>query len=293
MNVKTDSLIECKSVCFFYGSQQVLDGVSLSVAEGDSLGILGPNGSGKTTLLRCITGVRKPTSGTVMLAGSDVLTMERKDIARMLAVVPQNTETQFDFTVEEYVQMGRLPYVARFKKESPSDWERVEWAMRATGTDCLRSRPVTLLSGGERQRVLLAKALAQDPRVLVLDEPTSHLDLRYQIEMLDLVSRLNREEGIAVVAVLHDTNLAAAYCERIVMLSNGAVFAQGSRSAVFTQENIRQLYGLDVVSLKHPVTGGTLVFPALADPGGTKYRPTPVREGAGGSVFPDPTGGPA
>lgn len=286
-----DKLIEVRSVCFSYGSLRVLDGVSLSVASGDFLGILGPNGSGKTTLLRCITGVKRPESGTVVLAGRDISTMGRRQVARTLAVVRQDAETRFDFTVEEFVLLGRIPYLARFQKERPSDREKVEWAMWTTGTVHLRSRPVTRLSGGERQRVLLARALAQEPRVLVLDEPTSHLDVRYQIEMLDLVKKLNREEHMTVLAVLHDINLAAAYCETIVMLSNGVVFAQGSKSTVFTAENVGRLFGLDVVSLKHPLTGGTLVFPALGDRGDMGDREIPGTDEVRGSALPGSIGG--
>lgn len=257
-----EALIEARSVTFSYGSQEVLRDVSFAVRQGDFVGILGPNGSGKTTLLRCLTGILRPSSGAVMLAGREVSAMARKDIARLVAVVPQETEVHFDFTVEELVAMGRLPYLGRFQKEGPDDREKVEWAMEVTGIEDLRRRPVTLLSGGEKQRAVLAKALAQRPRVLLLDEPTSHFDLRYQVEMLDLSTRLNREEGITVVAVLHDTNLAAAYCRDMIMLSGGGLFARGSTEDVFTPGNIGKLYGLDVVSMSHPVTGDVLVFPA-------------------------------
>jgi len=206
--------------------------------------------------------------------------MDRKDIARMVAVVPQVVNAQFDFTVEEYVLMGRLPYLARFQRESPSDREKAEWAMGVTGTEHLRDRPITLLSGGERQRVALAKALTQDPRVLLLDEPTSHLDLRYQVEMLSVVKELNRERGIAVLAVMHDTNLAAAYCRDVIMLSAGRVYAKGPVGSVFTPENIYNLYGLPVVSIVHPITGSALIFPAFAGPGTAAEGLSPQRNEA-------------
>jgi len=256
------SLIEVDGLSLFYGTDQILNNITISVKAGQFLGILGPNGSGKTTLLRCMTGTLCPSSGNVLLHGREIQVMKRRDIARIVSVLPQEDTNEFGFTVEELVAMGRLPHLGRFEREGPEDRRKINWAMEVTNTVHLRLRLVTSLSGGEMQRVALAKALAQEPQALFLDEPTSHLDMNYQVEMLDVVKRLNRENKITVVAVMHDTNLAATYCDSMVLLSDGTVFASGPTHTVFTVENIRALYGLDVVGLKHPVNGKTLIFPA-------------------------------
>lgn len=258
----TQNLMEVEQLSFAYGTEQILNQISISVKPGEFLVILGPNGSGKTTLLRCMSGTLKPSSGEVRLKGRAILTMKRQDIAKTVSVLPQQDTNEFGFTVEELVTMGRLPHLGRFEKESLKDRQKVMWSMEVTNTIHLKSRLVTSLSGGEMQRVGLAKALAQEPEVLFLDEPTSHLDINYQVEMLDVVKRLNSEKGITVVAVMHDTNLAAAYCDSMVLLSEGTVFASGPTSKVFTAQNINALYGLDVVMMKHPLSGKNLIFPA-------------------------------
>lgn len=266
MNLDSRNLIEVKELSFSHGTNRILTEISISVKTGDFLGILGPNGAGKTTLLRCMTGTLRPSSGKVLLEGQEIQTMERRDIAKVLSVVAQEKINEFDFTVEELVTMGRLPHLGRFERERPEDQQTIAWAMEVTNVIHLRSRLVTSLSGGEMQRVMLAKALAQEPRVLFLDEPTSHLDINYQVEMLNVVKRLNAERGLTVVAVMHDINLAASYCDNIVLLSQGCVFAVGPTSAVFSLENIKELYGLDVIMLRHPFSGKPLIFPAY---GGT------------------------
>lgn len=266
MNLNTEqSLIEVEALSLSYGDNHILNQISISVRTGEFLGILGPNGSGKTTLLRCMTGTLHPSSGNVLLHGREIHAMKRRDIAKIVSVLPQEETNEFGFSVEELVAMGRLPHLGRFEREGPEDRQKVNWAMEVTSTIHLRSRLITSLSGGEMQRVGLARALAQEPQALFLDEPTSHLDINYQVEMLDVVKRLNREEGITVVAVMHDTNLAAAYCDSMILLSGGTVFASGATSTVFTAENIKALYGLDVVMLKHPLNGKNLIFPAYAE----------------------------
>ncbi len=193
----------------------------------------------------------------------EIQVMKRRDIARIVSVLPQEDTNEFGFTVEELVAMGRLPHLGRFEREGPEDRRKINWAMEVTNTVHLRLR-LSFLLAAVRCKVALAKALAQEPQALFLDEPTSHLDMNYQVEMLDVVKRLNRENKITVVAVMHDTNLAATYCDSMVLLSdgNGTVFASGNSTHRSTVENIRALYGLDVVGLKHPVNGKTLIFPA-------------------------------
>lgn len=258
---ENSTIIEARNLGFSYGSSVILDNVSFSVEAGEFLGILGPNGSGKTTLLRCMTGTLEPSCGEVFVRGSRLSTMKKREIAKMISVLPQESTTDFGFTVQEFVAMGRLPHLERFEKEGPYDWEKTDWAMEVTNTVSLKCRLITSLSGGEMQRVFLAKALAQEPRILFLDEPTSHLDMNYQIEMLDTIKALNKEQGLTVVAIMHEANLAAAYCDSLLLLSEGAVFDKGPREQVFTAQNIRELYGLDVIMVRHPVNGTGLLFP--------------------------------
>jgi len=255
------NILDVREVRFSYSGCKVLDGVTFGVRKGEFLGILGPNASGKTTLLRCITGTLAPCSGDVVLVGKRISSLTRRELARIVSVVPQHGFSQFDFTVEEFVAMGRLPYLRRFRKEQPEDWAKVRWAMHVTGTANLGSRLITALSGGERQRVMVAKALAQDPQVLTLDEPTSHLDINYQIEMLDLIKKLNLERGLTVLTVLHDPNLASTYCDSVVLLSKGSVFAIGPPARVFTEKTMGDLYGMRVIVIQHPVTLRPLIVP--------------------------------
>lgn len=255
------NILDVREVRFSYSGRKVLDGVTFGVRKGEFLGVLGPNASGKTTLLRCITGTLVPSSGDVVLTGEKVSSLTRRELAKIVSVVPQDGFNQFDFTVEEFVAMGRLPYLRRFQKEQPEDWAKIRWAMHVTGIANLGSRLITTLSGGERQRATVAKALAQDPQVLALDEPTSHLDINYQIEMLDLIKKLNLERGLTVIAVLHDPNLASTYCDGVVLLSRGSVFAIGPPARVLTEETIGGLYGMRVTVIRHPVTLRPLIVP--------------------------------
>ncbi len=262
---ENEAIIEVNDLGFSYGPSAVLKNVTFLVEAGEFLGILGPNGSGKTTLLRCMTGTLKPSCGEVFLDGRRLFSMKRREVAKMVAVLPQEPATDFGFTVQEFVSMGRLPHLERFEKEGPCDQKKTKWAMEVTNTYNLRGRLITSLSGGEVQRVFLAKALAQDPRILFLDEPIAHMDMNYQVEMLDTVRSLNQECGLTVVAIMHEANLAAAYCDSLLLLSEGTVFDKGPIERVFTVENIEKLYGLDVIMLRHPVSGTGLVFPVYGE----------------------------
>jgi iron complex transport system ATP-binding protein len=239
----------------------VLDGLSFEVARGSIVGLLGPNGSGKTTLLRIVAGMLPPRTGTVTLDGKPVGRLTRRDLARRLAVVPQDTHPAFDFSVLDIVLMGRYPHLGAFELEGAADLEIARDALTATGTAGLESRPFSTLSGGEKQRVVIASALAQASDVLLLDEPTASLDLGYQFEIAALLRRLNRERGVTMVVSTHDLNLAAALCGRVVLLKQGRMLAQGPTNETLTAPNIRALYGVDADVRFHALAGHLTVVP--------------------------------
>jgi iron complex transport system ATP-binding protein len=252
-----------------YGSRPVLKEFSASVARGEFVAVVGPNGCGKSTLIKAISRVLRPTGGRVLLDGRDLADLRPRDVARQLAVVAQESTFEFDFTVEEVVLMGRLPHLSRFRGETEQDRRIAREAMAATDTLDLASRLVTRLSGGERQRVMVARALAQEPSLLILDEPTAHLDIAHQVDLLDLTRRLNRERGLTVLAVLHDLNLAAQYAGRLLMVKDGRPFADGTPAAVVTEANVASVYGSRVRVVPHPVEGSPHLFLLSGDPPGS------------------------
>lgn len=237
-----------------YSGEDILRGVSIDLEDSAFVGVIGPNGSGKTTLLRSMSRALPPTSGSVEMDGRSIYSIPAREFARRVAVVPQDTLVAFDFSVLEITLMGRSPRMGRFAVESSRDIDVAMHALERTGTDHLAARPINALSGGERQRVMLARALAQEPEVLLLDEPTSHLDISFQFEVMDLVKGLNREHGLTVLAVLHDLNLASQYCDTLVMVGQGEVRASGTPEAVITPDNIRRVYGAEVWVRRHPTT---------------------------------------
>ena len=249
------TLLKVSEINFAYGDRMVLHDVSFQVAPGDFLGIIGPNGSGKSTLLKNLNRILPYKGGKVELEGMELSKIPYRELARRLAYVGQDIQVTFAFTVEDVVLMGRHPHVQRFKGEEASDWQVVREVMEATGITHLSSRVITELSGGERQRVLLAKALAQEPDLLLLDEPTSHLDIKHQVEFFDLLRELNAERGLTVITVLHDLNLAALYCRQLLLLNQGRVFAFGPPEEVLSKENIQQVYHTQVEIYAHPLTG--------------------------------------
>jgi iron complex transport system ATP-binding protein len=246
----------------------VVRNVSIDVARGSLTGLLGPNGCGKTTLLKLLSGVLLPTSGTIALDGQALRSMSRRDVARRVAVVPQETHPAFDYTTLEMVLMGRHPHLGAFQLEGPDDLAIARESLAATGTLHLADRPFMTLSGGEKQRVVIAGALAQSPDVLLLDEPTASLDLGYQLEVQELLARLNRghqdtatktrrseegpdggqattRSGVTMVLATHDLNLAAALCDRLVLMRDGRVLASGAAADVLNAAMVRQLYDVD------------------------------------------------
>jgi len=230
-----------------YDGREVLHGLDLRVDCGGFAGVLGPNGSGKSTLLRALTGVLHLSAGRVRLLGTLVRRSSRREIARRVGVVPQASPVAFEFTARELVAMGRTPHIGRLHGESDRDRRAIEAALERTDTAELRDRPVSELSGGEAQRVIIARALAQEPELLLLDEPTAFLDLNHQIEVFELLRRLNREEGLTVLCVSHDLNLASVYCDRLILLCGGTIAAEGRPEEVVTAERIREVYGAEVL----------------------------------------------
>lgn len=244
--------LNVRRLTFSYGAGCVLNGVSLNLAAGETLGVIGPNGSGKSTLIRAISRTLPLKAGSVSLDDRDLCSLSRSQLARQIAVVPQNPNLPEAFTAAEIVIMGRTPHLSFLQPEGLRDLEVVERAMVATDTWSLAARRIGELSGGERQRVVLARALAQEPQVLLLDEPTAHLDINYQVALLDLVNDLKDQQGLGVLLVLHDLNLAAQYCQRLLLLNRGEVFAQGGPAEVITEANINAVYGTHVRILPHP-----------------------------------------
>ena len=238
-----------------------LDDVSVTVERGSLTGLLGPNGCGKTTLLNLLSGVLQPAHGQVSLNGISLAGRSRRDIARHLAVVPQETHPAFDYTVMEMVLMGRHPHLGTFELEGPSDLALARDALAATGTDHLAGRAYMTLSGGEKQRVVIASALTQSPEVLLLDEPTASLDLGYQLEIAALLRRLNRERGVTMVLATHDLNLAASLCDRLILMRDGRVVAQGATRDVLTASSIRRIYDVDADVSFHGAAGHVTVTP--------------------------------
>lgn len=232
-------------VTFGYGRELLLYDVHLQVQAGEMIGLLGPNGSGKTTLLRLLSGVYSPQQGKILLEGHDLQQWGRRNIARRIAVVPQEMHMPFAFTVEQMVSLGRTPFVNFFGSLGARDERIVKDALQAATIESLADRVFNQLSGGERQRVMIAMALAQEPRLLLLDEPTSHLDIKYQIETLELVQYLNREREVTVIAAMHDLNLAARYFPRLLLFQRGIV-ADAAPAEVLEPGVLRRVYGVDV-----------------------------------------------
>jgi iron complex transport system ATP-binding protein len=246
--------IGIRNLVFAYGARRVLDGVSLTVETGEMVGVLGPNGSGKTTLLKLCSGVL-PAARAVELAGRPVGDYSRTALSRLVAVVPQESEMHFPFTAAEIVLMARASHHGRLALEGEADLEAARRSMAETDTEPLADRWLHELSGGEKQRVMIARALAQEAEILLLDEPAAFLDLKHQLDAFALMRRLNAGRGLTVIAALHDLNLAALFFPRLVLLSAGTIFCDGAPEEVLTEANIRAVYGVDV-RVERPAPGG-------------------------------------
>jgi iron complex transport system ATP-binding protein len=255
--------LRLQQVSFGYDAENAFSirDVSLAIDRGSLTGLLGPNGCGKTTLLKLMAGVLRPQHGTVIFEERDLHDISRREMARHIAVVPQETHPAFDYRVIEMVLMGRHPHLGAFALEGPDDLAIAQDALRATGTAHLAARSYMSLSGGEKQRVVIASALAQQPDVLLLDEPTASLDLTYQLEVAALLARLNQERGVTIVVATHDLNLAASICRTLVLVRGGRVLTQGPIEGVLNSDSIRQLYDVDAEVRFHDRSGHLTVVP--------------------------------
>lgn len=253
--------VRVEDLDFSYGNKSILKNISLSIKAGSFVSIIGPNGSGKSTFLRNLSRYLKPQKGIIMLGNDDIRKLSQKETSKRISVVPQNILMEFDYKVKDIVLMGRYPYIKRLKGETAEDIKIAERAMKYTNALEFSNRHFSELSGGEKQRVILAQALAQQPRVLLMDEPISHLDLQYQVEILDLVKKMTLEEGLTSIAVLHDLNMASTYSDYIIMLKDGKVFCKGEPEEVLTVENIARTFNTNVSINKNPVTGKPYIYP--------------------------------
>ena len=237
--------IEAKNLSVTINDKVILEGINATIPNGKITSVIGPNGAGKSTLLKAVAGINSNYGGQVIIDGIDLKKIKRKELARKLAVLPQGMQAPPDVTVEQLVDYGRFPYRSWFKKSNQiEDEEAVEWAMSETNVSHLRHRQVMSLSGGERQRAWIAMALAQKPEILILDEPTTYLDIAHQLEVMNLIESINREYGMTVIMVLHDINHALQYADELVVIKEGRLFAQGSPDEILTVDLIRNVFGV-------------------------------------------------
>jgi iron complex transport system ATP-binding protein len=245
--------LRLQNVTLGYGKKITLSDITMEANPGEIVGIIGPNGSGKTTLIRGMTRLISPISGNIHIDGRNIRNMKTNELAQYIAVVPQNTELPKLFTAFEVVLMGRTPHLGLLRYEGKNDIAIVRKAMDATQTWSLAQRRVGELSGGEIQRIIIARALAQEPHIMLFDEPTAHLDINYQIEILDLVRRLCLEQNLIILVALHDLNLASQYCSRLIILHDGKIHSQGDPRDVINEKTIKEVFGAHVYITPHPV----------------------------------------
>lgn len=257
----TAPALSARGVSFRYGGRPVLSSVSFSLPAGEVAILLGPNGAGKSTLLRLLSGTLRPDSGEVALFGRAPGDYSRREMARSLSVVGQDPPVDFPMTVEEYVALGRYPHLGLFGGRGAGDREKIAHALDAAGLSPLAERPLSALSAGERQRAAVARAIAQDARAMLFDEPTAFLDIRHRVRFHEIVERLAAEQGVGALVASHDLSLSAEYGDRIVLLSGGAVMADGSPEEVLTPGNVLAAYGVEVVCDRNPATGAVRVTP--------------------------------
>lgn len=255
----SDRILDTESLTYMYGNTTVLNEVSLNVKRGEVIGILGPNGCGKTTLLKNLNKNLHPHGGCVLIDGSDIEDISKKAIAQKVGVVPQTNEIRFAFTVRDIVSMGRMPFQDTFRGASSEDLAIVENAMKQTGVLHMADRLINTMSGGERQRAIIARAISQTPEIILMDEPTLHLDINMQFEVLDLIYKLSKEKGLTVVIVSHDLPMVTRYCDRVVLIHDHKIFAVGTPDEVLTEENMRTVFNIDAILEKDTKTGKNTV----------------------------------
>ncbi|RCX20111.1 iron complex transport system ATP-binding protein [Anaerobacterium chartisolvens] len=261
MNENNKLLISVKGLDWNYGEDRVLENVTLDLYSNGFYGIIGPNGSGKTTLLKNISRSLITKKGKVFLSERDITEFSNKELAKKISYVPQNTNLEFEFSVTDIVLMGRSPYLKRFQCESTYDMGIAKYAMQVTDIWHLRHKNIGMVSGGERQRVIIARALAQQADVMLLDEPVSQLDIHHQIEILEILKKLTEDNRLTVVMSIHDLNMAAQYCERLILMDKGRIFKEGGPHEVIVEENIRRVYGLNAFIMKNPLTDKPHLIP--------------------------------
>ncbi len=255
------NIFEIKNLHFKYSNAEVLKGISFSVQRGEVLIILGPNASGKTTLLKNLAGLLSPTQGSLILDGKEIAHYRRQDLAKIISFVPQEEEIFLPFTVEQIVLMGRAPYTGMMGFEKKQDADIVKKVLEETNLMSLRDSSIQELSGGEKQRVWLARALAQESSILLLDEPTSHLDIHYQIEILELLTHLRKSRNLTIVMTLHDINLASLFATRLILLKEGTLHSIGEAAEVIHIQNIQQVFGATVSVIQQKEKGPLYCLP--------------------------------
>jgi len=247
-------MLSIQNITAGYGDKLVLHDLSMTAEPGQFIGLIGPNGSGKTTLLRVISGILNPIKGKVLLHGEELAKIGNRQLAKTMACLSQDLSLDLSFTVRQITLMGRSPHLPRFATETKKDFEIAENAMQLADVSHLSGSLITEISGGERQRALIAMCLAQQPQLLLLDEPTSHLDIGHQLSVLDLLKKLNRQTNVTVIAVFHDLNLAAEYCQVLLLLDNGHLTATGTPEQVLSAEMIQRVYDAKVITQRNPVS---------------------------------------
>ena len=255
------NIINLNKVEFGYGKLKVLKDINLTIEEGQFLSIIGPNGAGKSTLLKVINNIYENYDGNISIYGKNIRDYSRKELARVVSFVPQDTYLDFEFSIEEFVFMGRYPFQKRFQNDGKYDYDISYRAMALTNTLEIKDRLITQISGGERQRALIAKALAQDPKIILLDEPTSHLDINHQIEVLELLKELNKKQNLTIISVLHDLNLASRYSDKLVLLKDGKILKSGNVDEVLTASNIENAYNTRAIVELNKFTNSLFVTP--------------------------------
>ncbi len=257
----TNPILQLQDVSFAYHRDPVVKAVSLEVETGEFIGVLGPNGSGKSTLLKLLGGILKPDSGSVMFRDKGLNDYKRKILAQSIAWLPQEHAMAFSFRVAEIVLMGRHPYLSPMTFEGQKDFDIADQAMRTTETTHLSERQFSDISGGEKQRVMVACAITQEPEVMLLDEPTTALDIKYQLEIINILHRLNRNDGMTLLLAMHDLHLASKYCRRLILIDNGNIVKDGTPEEVLQKDILESVYGVQLKVIRDPDDGSIMISP--------------------------------
>lgn len=259
--MKRKGIITINKLDWAFGQHKILDDINLTIDEGGIYGIIGPNGSGKTTLLKNIARCLMPEKNSIHLGDKDLTQFSNKSLAKEISYVPQNTDMEFEFSVMDMVLMGRSPYIKRLQSESSNDIEIAKNAMEMTNTWDLRDKNINMISGGERQRTVIARALAQKANIMLLDEPVSQLDLHHQLEIMDILKRLAIENKVTVVMSIHDLNIAAQFCDRLILMDKGKIFKEGMPNEIIKEDIVYSVYGVKAIVMKNPITGTPHLIP--------------------------------